>query len=318
MKRWLVAVAAVWAMTAGAGEAVKLRLITDWYPQPEHGGFYHALLAGYYKQAGLDVEIVPGGPNVFAYQRVAAGRGEFGMGNCDDILAANDRGIPVVAVGATMQHDPIGILLHDDDPVRDWPDLDGRSVSVTPGAPWFPFIVAKYHLGKTREVPATYSVGPFIKDSRYIQQCFITSEPFFLKQAGVKSRVMLISSSGYDPYRLFFTRRDILEKHPDWVGAFTLASLKGWRDYLESPDKVHARLRELNPELNPERMMFSHDALVSGRFIYGDPAKGDLQGHFTAARWEFQFGVLKAQGVIKGGFALTNAWTGAFCNTYNP
>lgn len=321
LRRIAALLAAAWFASAGPGvaaEPAKLRFITDWYPQPEHGGFYHALLKGYYRDAGLDVEIIPGGPNVFSYQRVATGRGEFGMGSSDDVILANDRGIPVVAVGATMQHDPIGIMLHADDPVKDWPDFEGRTIAVTPGAVWFPYMVNKFHLTKVRETPATYSIGAFLKDPRYAQQCFITSEPFFVKQSGAESRVLLLSDSGYDPYRVFFTRRDLLEKHRDWVAAFTEASLRGWRDYLADPAAVHARLKELNPELNAERMAFSHHALVAGRFIDGNPAKGDIQGHFTAPRWEFQYEVLKSVGVVKGKSPVTNDWTGEFCNRYTP
>ena len=57
-------------------------LQTDWYPQPEHGGFYEALLKGYYKQEGLDVKIVPGGPMIVADQQVATGAATF----CDELV----------------------------------------------------------------------------------------------------------------------------------------------------------------------------------------------------------------------------------------
>src|SRR5260370_33657872 len=56
-----------------------IRFLTDWYPQPEHGGFYNALVRGYYKDVGLDVTIEPGGPNIYPTQRVPCGAGEFGI-----------------------------------------------------------------------------------------------------------------------------------------------------------------------------------------------------------------------------------------------
>ena len=107
----LIAVFARWsflwiALVSMAADRAPVRLITDWYPQPEHGGFYYALIKGYYREAGLDVEILPGGPNAFPIQRIATKAAEFGMGSTDDVLLANDRGIPIVAVAATLQHDP--------------------------------------------------------------------------------------------------------------------------------------------------------------------------------------------------------------------
>jgi NitT/TauT family transport system substrate-binding protein len=308
---WLLAL----SFAVQAADPVKVRLVTDWYPQPEHGGFYHALVKGYYKQAGLDVEILPGGPNTFAIQRVATRAGDFGMASTDDILSANDRGIPVVAVGATMQHDPQGIMIHDASPIRDFPDLDGRTIAVGPGTSWLPYLVKRYGLKKVQERAHTYSVGAFLKDPTYIQQCFVTSEPFFATLGGAKPRVLLIKDSGYDPYRVFFTRRDMIQKQPEVVRAFVTASIQGWRDYLDDPADAHAEISRRNPELTPEKMEFSVKALKKDRFVTGDPDKGDVHGQFTAERWKFQFDTLKELGVIRGRFDVTNAWTGTFCNT---
>ena len=83
-------------------------LQTDWYPQPEHGGFYDAQLRGYYKDEGLDVTILPGGPYVNSDQQVAAGTVQFAMGSSDHVLQAIGNDVPLVAIAATMQHDPRG------------------------------------------------------------------------------------------------------------------------------------------------------------------------------------------------------------------
>src|SRR5271167_1518830 len=63
-----------------------VNFLTDWYPQPEHGGFYNALVKGYYKDEGLDVTIVPGGPYIVVEQQVAAGAAQFGMASSDKVL----------------------------------------------------------------------------------------------------------------------------------------------------------------------------------------------------------------------------------------
>jgi NitT/TauT family transport system substrate-binding protein len=306
------------ALRAGAAEPVKVKLITDWYPQPEHGGFYYALLKGWYREAGLDVEIVPGGPNTFAIQRVATRAGDFGMCSTDDILLANDRGIPVVAVGATMQHDPQAILLHEASPVKSFPDLEGHVVAMTPGVSWFPYLVKKYGLKKVREVAHTYSIGTFVRDPEYIQQCFVTSEPFFAEQAGAKTRVLLIKDSGYDPYRVFFTRAQMLKDHPELVRGFVEASLRGWKAYLDDPAAVHAEIRRRNPDLTPEKMEYSLKALKDGGFVLGDPAKGEAGGRMTPERWKFQYDTLKDLGVLRGRSQLDTAWTGQFCNPKTP
>ena len=86
---------------------VPVKLQADWYPQPEHGGFYTALVKGYYKAEGLDVQILPGGPYVSSEGLVASGAVQFGMNSSDHVIEAiANSGEPIVAVGATMQHDP--------------------------------------------------------------------------------------------------------------------------------------------------------------------------------------------------------------------
>jgi NitT/TauT family transport system substrate-binding protein len=88
----------------------KVTLQADWYPQPEHGGFYTALVKGYYQQEGLDVSIQPGSQYSVPDQLVASGVAEFGLGSSDRTLESVADGQPLVAVAATMQSDPQGIM----------------------------------------------------------------------------------------------------------------------------------------------------------------------------------------------------------------
>ncbi len=191
----------------------KVTLQADWYPQPEHGGFYTALVKGYYKDEGLDVTIQPGGPYLSPYQQVAAGAAQFGLGGSDRTLESIAAGQPLVAVAATMQHDPQGIMVRKDSPVKTFADLNGHTISVQPGSTWFRYLVERYKLKDIHEVPAMMSVANFITNPDYIQQAFATSEPFFAKQAGVDARVMLVSESGFKPYRVMFTTQDLLLLH---------------------------------------------------------------------------------------------------------
>src|SRR5580658_3372568 len=178
-----------------------VRLQADWYPQPEQGGYYTAVVKGYYRAEGLDVTILPLGQYTSGPQVVASGGAEFGLGSSDQILEVVSNGLPLMAISATMQHDPQAIMVHKNSPVHDFSDLEGRSVAAQPGATWFKFIVNKYHLKDTRETPATHSIANFLADPNYTQQIFVTSEPYFVKNAGVDFRTILISGAGYDPYR---------------------------------------------------------------------------------------------------------------------
>src|ERR1700722_18374320 len=183
----------------------KIVFQADWYPQPEHGGFYTAVAKGFYKDEGLDVTILPGGPYISMEQQVAAGGAQFGMGASDKTLESVADGQPMVAVAATMQRDPQGIMVRKDSPIHSFKDLDGHTVAVKAGSTWFEYLVKRYQLNKVPEIRAMQKVANFIANPDYIQQAFATSEPYFAHQAGIETRVLLTSDAGYNPYRVVFT-----------------------------------------------------------------------------------------------------------------
>ena len=296
---------------AGSG-LIAVSFQTDWYPQPEHGGFYDALLKGYYREEGLDVTILPGGPMNVAEQQVSTGAAQFAMGSSDRILEANSQGEQLVAVGATMQSDPQGIMVHADSTVRAFSDLDGRTIAVKAGSTWFEYIVHRYNLKNAREIPATYSVANFLSDPDYIQQIFVTSEPFFAQKAGAKVRTLLISGTGYSPYRAFFTSRSYLSQNPDVVAKFTRASIRGWRDYMQDPSLVNADLMKLNPQQAPEQMVFTWTALKEGHFVDGgDPGN---TGRMDPARWAAMYSQLADLKLIAHPIDPRGAYTLTWCN----
>jgi NitT/TauT family transport system substrate-binding protein len=263
-----------------------VKLQTDWYPQPEHGGFYDAQIRGYYKEEGLDVTILPGGPYVNSTPQVSVNAVQFAMGSSDNVLESVSNGAPLVAVMATMQSDPQAVMVHQDSPVHSFKDLDGHAVAIRLGAStWFEYLIKRYQLKNVREIPATYSVANFLQDPGYIQQIFVTSEPFFAREAGVPVRTMLISETGYNPYRVVTTSRAFLQQHPETVAKFVRASVRGWRDYLKNPDDINAAIAKLNPAMSVPQMKFSYEALRDQHFIAGEDASGADLGRFEPARW---------------------------------
>jgi NitT/TauT family transport system substrate-binding protein len=306
---WIVAVGLLAGCTAkkSANGLTQVKFQTDWYPQPEQGGFYNALVKGYYKDEGLDVVIVPGGPYLNAEQQVATNSAQFGMGSSDRLLEAVSNEEPLIAVGATMQHDPQAIMVHDESSVHTFADLEGHAVAVKAGSTWFSYLVKRYKLENVREVPATYSVSNFLEDPTYIQQIFVTSEPFFARKAGARIRTLLISGTGYDPYRIFFTSTSFLKDHPELVEKFVRASLRGWKDYLIDPVMANAAISKLNPAMNQDQMQFTYQALKEGKFVTGDDPS--QLGQFDPARWTSMYQQLLALTVLKKPIDPTSVYT---------
>src|SRR5580698_2310676 len=277
-----------------------VRLQLDWYPQPEQGGFFAAQLLGYYKAEGLDVTISPLPQYGSVAQLVASGKADFGLASSDQVIEWNSNGLPLEAVAATMQHDPQAVMVHKDSPIHDFKDLEGQTIAATTGATWLKYVTLRYNLHQTRQVPSTLSIANFLADPGYVQQIFVTSEPFFAKQAGADVRTLLISSSGYDPYRVSFTTGDFAAQHPDQVAKFVRASIRGWQTYLSDPTATNAMLLKLNPALNPAEEAYCANALRDGGFVTGSDSSGAEVGHMTAGRWQATYEQLKALGILHG------------------
>jgi NitT/TauT family transport system substrate-binding protein len=304
----IVAGAAVLLVSAGCGKQapapsatpglVKIKFQTDWYPQPEHGGYYQALAKGYYAAEGLDVEILPGGPNAQVMPSVAVGRADIGMTNGDDVIVAIARGVPIKMVGAEMQRDPQGILFHTAHPVRSLKDLEGRTLMAGAGSTWIEVLRKKVGVNFTL-LPLVGDLARFMNDTNFVQQCFVTNEPYFAKQRGADVGAILIASDTYEPYRVMFTSRDFLAKHPDVVAKFVRASVKGWVDYLGGdPAAANKLLAERRNDLTPEFMAYSIKAMNDYKLVSGDPGRGEFAGQITAARLEKQIKLLQEVGVL--------------------
>jgi NitT/TauT family transport system substrate-binding protein len=284
---------------AGQGAVVKVRFQTDWYPEPEHGGYYQALAKGYYAEEGLEVEIVPGGPNAQVMAMVATGRAHVGMTNGDDLIVAIARGLPLKMVAAEMQRDAQGILFHVENPIGSLRDLDGKTVMAGTGSVWLQLVQKEY--GITFNImPLVGDLARFMNDQSLVQQCFVTNEPYFARQRGARVGALLIAHPGYEPYRVIFASNDFQAENPTTLRKFVHASLRGWTDYLTGdPTPGNQLLLKLRPDLTPEFLAYSIQAMKDYQLVLGDPRRDEAMGQLTPKRIENQIKVLQELGVLE-------------------
>ncbi len=290
----LTALAAALAALAGCAKAPPpatapepVSLQSDWYAEAEQGGFYQALAKGYYREAGIDLDLMNGGPGSYALQKVAAGNADLALGRSDDVILAVSRAhLPLVIVCAYMEKDPMAVLVHADSPVKDFPDLAGRVVMVDPTSAWPAYLKARYHMDFGL-IPLNYGLGQFLADKNFIVQGFATNEPYYVRQKGVIPRTLLIANSGYDPYRVVYANAGFVRAHPAAVRAFVAATIRGWRDFLAGDAAPAKRLIFARNETMTEGFLaFSSGALQANHFVSGDPAKGEELGLMTRRRMQ--------------------------------
>ncbi|MDO8539439.1 MAG: ABC transporter substrate-binding protein [Opitutaceae bacterium] len=296
----------------------KVVLQTDWFPQAEHGGYYQALVKGFYEQAGLDVEILPGGPGAGIKLKVATGDADFGMYRSDDVLMAAAAGLPLIMVSATMQRDPQALMVHASSPVKTFKDLDGRTIIASVSMTWIPYMKKKFGINFELR-PNTYGLGEFLANPEAIQQCLVTNEPFFAEQHGRRVRTLQLAGTGYDSYQVIMCRRELVREAPDVVRAFVHASIRGWRDYLEGePGRADAMILQRNENMTAGMLKFSRDEMILRRLVHGDPAKGERIGHLSLARITAQMQQLLELKVLSAPVAISSVATTQFIPATTP
>jgi NitT/TauT family transport system substrate-binding protein len=292
----------------------KIRFVTDWKAQAEHGGFYEALAEGLYRKAGLDVTIIEGGPAVNVPQMLAGGAADFGIGS-DSFIALNlvKQNAPIKAVMAVFQKNPQVLLTHPRADVKKLADMKGMPIMISDAATvaWWPWLRAKYGFSDSQIRKYTFNLAPFLVDPKAIQEGYLSSEPYTIEtQAHIKPQVFLLADNGFPSYaNLIFVAQKWIDSDPKAVQAFVTATRNGWLDYMNGdPRPANALIKRDNPEMT--------DALIKQAIAklkaYGIVMSGDAStlglGVMTDARWKLFFDTMSADGLYPRTLAYKNAY----------
>lgn len=279
---------------------------TDWLAQAEHGGFYQAIADGTYAKYGLDVTIVPGGPQAANRALLIAGKIDFYMGGVLSSLDSVKEGIPMVTVAAFFQKDPQVLMTHPDAPYETFADLAkakkiimGKDVLVTK----FEWMKKNFEGFRDEQyVPYTFNPAPFIADPLAVQQGYITSEPFAIEQqGGFKPKLFLFADEGYNAYSTTIeTSQKLVDENPDLVQRFVDASIIGWYNYLYGDNAAANELiKRDNPEITDEQIAFSLAKMKEYGILVSGHAETKGIGCLTEERYGDFFEKLAAIGLYE-------------------
>ena len=197
---------------AGAADQqplTKVKLALNWFPEAEHGGYYAALHHGYYREAGLDVEIIPGGPKVPVLQETALGKVDFAVDNADKLILARAQQANVVGVMAPIQDSP-------------------RCVVVP-----YPGNVSQFLLDPKFAQQAYSFSEPFVAEQQGAKV-----KSLMVSELGFNTYTSVLVTSG-----------ERIERDADLVRRMVAASIRGWQKYFEDPAPTNALIHERNPEM---------------------------------------------------------------------
>jgi NitT/TauT family transport system substrate-binding protein len=294
----------------------KVKFGTNWLADPEAGGFFQAVADGTYAKYGLDVTIVPGGPQANGGLLLLFGKLEFFMGGdmIGNYLSAEAR-LPLIAVAADFQKSPQILMSHPDVGMDKWKDLpDAKPVYVGAGAvnTFYAWLRLVYGFKDESIRPYNFNSAPFIHNKDSIQQGYVTAEPYEIeKQGGFKPNIFLLSDYGYDTYStLIVTRTEIVQKNPNLAQRFVDASAIGWYHYLYGDNsKANELIKADNPDINDAQIAFSIAEMKKyGIIDSGDTLKLGI-GAMTDTRWKDFFDKMVQIGMVEPNTDYKRAYT---------
>src|SRR5260221_10326821 len=306
--------------TASAQVLDKVSYQTSWRAQAEHGGFYQAVAAGLYKKYGIECDLRMGGPQISLSQLLMGGRVDMVMSSALESLNYAKEDLPFFCIGAIFQKDPQVLIAHAGVGNDSFEKLKGKTILVGAGGrvSYWPFLKAKYGYSDDQMKPYTFNLAPFLADKNLVQQGFISSEPYAMRQAGADPVPILIADAGFDNYNTTITTsKKLATEKKDVVQRFVTASLEGWSQYLKggpASEAANALIKKDNPDMTDDKIAYAIKVMnENGIALSGDALTLGI-GAMTDARWARFYNSMADVGVLPKGVDPKKAYSLEFVN----
>ncbi len=242
----LACVVACVPATPTSTPAIPVALQLQWFPQAQFAGYYVALEKGWYTEAGLDVTIRSGGPDIAPITNVVSGNAEFGISMLADLTVAVQQGQPVVSIAQIQQQNGLLLLAHRDSGISHPQDFAGKRVGVWVGSWEAQFRALMAQQGLTPEqftlVSQGFSMDAFIAGNLDVASAMVYNEYHVVLESGIAANELSIinyADFGLDfPGDTLFTTRELVEQNPDLCTRMLRASLRGWEYAIANPEEA--------------------------------------------------------------------------------
>ncbi len=223
-------------------ESDPIRVQLRWLHQFQFAGYYAALELGYYREAGLEVTLVEGGPGRNPIEEVVSGRAQYGAA-ASEVLLAHLRGQPVKILAVIFQQSPSVFLARKASGINSPQDMLGQRVMMLPGFDdaelLAMFMKEGVKLEKIHRLPTSYNIEDLILGKTDAFNAYLTNEPYYLESRGVPTTIIRPSTYGIHFYgdSVFTSEREVKD-HPERVKAFLQATLRGWQYAMDHPEEI--------------------------------------------------------------------------------
>jgi NitT/TauT family transport system substrate-binding protein len=306
--------------SASAQMLDKVSYQTNWRAQAEHGGFYQGVAAGIYKKYGIDCDLRMGGPQISNSQLLLGGRIDIIMSSGLEALNYAREDLPFLCIAAIFQKDPQVLIAHKGSGNESFEKLKGKTILVgTSGrVTYWPFLKNKFGYSDEQMKPYTFNLAPWLADKNLVQQGFISSEPYAMRQAGADPVPMLIADAGFDNYNTTLaTSRKLVTEKKDLVQRFVTATLEGWAEYLKGGpgiEAANAQIKKDNPDMTDDKIAYAIKVMNENGIVQSGDALTLGIGAMTDARWQRFYKSMAEVGVLPAGVDPAKGYSLEFVN----
>jgi len=300
--RWGLALAYMVLTPLSMSAADKVRLQLKWQHAFQFAGYYAAEKQGYYKSAGLEVEIVPATPGEDPRQQVVQGKAEFGVG-ATDLLLLRAQGAPVVVLASIFQHSPQAFMVLRKQGLQSIHDLAGSKVMMEPDSA--ELLAYLRHEGVPVAdgtlLPHTFDIQDLLSGKVDAMSVYAVDEPFLAGEAGRDYLLYSPRAAGIDFYSdNLFTTEAMIKERPELTRRFLDASLRGWDYAMQHQEELVQLIYErYSQRRSPDHLRF--EARQMEPLLQTGLVK---IGHMNPGRWRYIAEIYAEMGMLKPDFDL--------------
>jgi PAS domain S-box-containing protein len=297
-RRWsLLLIGILLSMPVQAAKLHKVTVQLSWKYQYEFAAFITALEKGYYREAGLDVVLHEGGPDINPVDEVVQGHADYGVFS-SALIVEYGRGKPVVALAALMQHSPVALIVHVDRGINSVLDLADREIAVS---------------ADTRDEIRAYLQSAGLSDEhiRFVDEphwglknlqrfdafsAFTSNEGYYTRQYGNRFGLFYPRSAGIDLFgNILFTSHNYLQHNRKEVEAFRAATLRGLSYALNHHEEITSLILKRYNSQGKSRAHLLYEARTITELTRPEIVD---PGYMGLGRWQHVKQVYASQGHI--------------------
>lgn len=273
-----------------------------WTHQFQFAGYYAAIEQGYYREAGMNVQLEEGSGNTDVIKNVVDGSAQFGIG-LSNLLLARSQGKPVVVLAPIFQHSPYALFAAKNKGIASVRDLAGKPIRLDAQSEELSVYLKKegLSLDNVKIMPNSLSAEDLVSGRIDALSGYISNEPYYFERIAYPYQIFSPRDAGIDFYGdILFTSEQEIRKHPERVRAFREASLRGWFYATNHRDEMIALiLRKYAKQQSRDHLLYEAEQINS--LIHSDLI--DI-GYSNPQRWKLIASAYADAGMLPQNFSM--------------